>query len=64
MSLVYENDIFTAGMIAALKMILEMKTEEKTLDSVDFECLIEEQKRNINDPSMIDNIAELPEGGE
>ena len=63
MSQVYENDIFVTGIISALKMILEIKAEGKTLDKIDFEYLIEREKRNLNDP-MLDYVEILPVGGE
>jgi len=64
MSQVYENDIFVTGIISALKMMLELKVEEKSLDEIDLEFLIEMQKRNLNDPTVLDNVEELHEGGE
>ena len=64
MSQVYENDIFVTGIISALKMILEIKAEGKTLDKIDFKFLIETQKRNLNDPTMLDYVEHLSEGGE
>jgi hypothetical protein len=61
---VYENDIFVTGIISALKMMLEIKAEGKTLDKIDFEYLIEREKRNLNDPTMLDYVEILPVGGE
>jgi len=52
MSQVYENDIFVTGIISALKMMLEIKAEGRTLDEIDLEFLIEMQKRNLNDPTV------------
>ena len=64
MSQVYENDIFVTGIISTLKMMLEIKAEGRTLDKIDLEFLIEMQKRNLNDPTVLDNVEHLPEGGE
>ena len=64
MSQVYENDIFVTGIISALKMMLEFKSEGRILDEIDLEFLIEMQKRNLNDPTVLDNVEHLPDGGE
>ena len=64
MSLVYENDIFVAGIISALKMLLETKTEGRSLDKIDFEYIIETLKRNLSDPTILDNVVEFSDGGE
>ena len=64
MSQVYENDIFVTGIISALTMMLELKDKGRTLDEIDFKFLIEMQKRNLNDPTVLDNVEHLSEGGE
>jgi len=64
MSLEYDNDLFTAGKIVALEILLEIKNEDKTLDDLDLKYLIEAQKRNLNDPTVFENIGEVKEGGE
>ena len=64
MSQVYENDIFVTGIISTLTMMLELKDKGRTLDEIDFKFLIEMQKRNLNDPTVLDNAEHLSEGGE
>jgi hypothetical protein len=64
MPLEYDNDLLTAGKIVALEIMLEIKNEDKTLDDIDLKYIIEEQKRNLNDPSVLENLGEQPEGGE
>ena len=64
MSQVYENNIFVTGIISTLKMMLEIKAEGKTLDGIDLEYLIEREKRNLNDPAMLDYVEIFHEGGE
>ena len=64
MSQVYENDIFVTGIISTLTMMLELKAKGRTLDEIDFKFLIEMQKRNLNDPTVLDNVEHLSERGE
>ena len=64
MSQIYENDIFVTGIISALKMMLEIKAEGRALDEIDFKFLIEMEKRNLNDPTVLDNVEHLSGGGE
>ena len=46
------EDFFTCGIIHSYKILAEIKTDGHNLNDVDFEELIDLQRRNLSDPGM------------
>jgi len=62
MSISEANDLFIAGIITVLQEIKSLKEQGDCLADIDFDHLIETQRRNLNNPRVLDSIITLKRG--
>ena len=61
-NMINENDIFTLGVIHSLKSIIKaIKDTGDSADEIDFEHVLETQRRNLSDPDLEEHIVDVNE---
>ena len=61
-NMINENDIFTLGVIHSLKSIIKaIKDTGDGADEIDFEHVLETQRRNLSDPDLEEHIVDVNE---
>ncbi len=61
-NMINENDIFTLGVIHSLKSIIKaIKDTGEGADEIDFEHVLETQRRNLSDPDLEEHIVDVNE---
>jgi len=60
--MINENDIFTLGVIHSLKSIIKaIKDTDGTANEIDFQQVLEIQRRNLSDPELEEHIVDVSE---
>ena len=61
-NMINENDIFTLGVIHSLKSIIKaIKDTGESADEIDFQHVLETQRRNLSDPDLEEHIVDVSE---
>jgi len=61
-NMIKENDIFTLGVIHSLKSIIKaIKDTGESADEIDFQHVLETQRRNLSDPDLEEHIVDVSE---
>ena len=61
-NMIKENDIFTLGVIHSLKSIIKaIKDTDGTANEIDFQEVLETQRRNLSDPDLEEHIVDVNE---
>ena len=61
-NMIKENDIFTLGVIHSLKSIIKaIKDTDGTANEIDFQEVLETQRRNLSDPDLEEHIVDVSE---
>ena len=61
-NMINENDIFTLGVIHSLKSIIKaIKDTGESADEIDFQHVLETQRRNLSDPDLEEHIVDVNE---
>ena len=62
-----KNDVFILGVIHALRSLESVKEEGEDMNDVQFDILLEEQRRNLENPSiencLVDSKAQADQYG-
>ena len=62
-----KNDVFILGVIHALRSLESVKEEGEDMNDVQFDILLEEQRRNLENPSsencLVDSKAQADQDG-
>ena len=59
-NMITENDIFTLGSIHCLKSIMKsIKDTGETANDIDFEHVLDMQRRNLSDPDLEEHIVDV-----
>ena len=61
-NMINENDIFTLGVIHSLKSIIKaIKDTGESANTIDFQEVLEIQRRNLSDPELEEHIVDVSE---
>ena len=61
-NMIKENDIFTLGVIHSLKSIIKaIKDTDESADEIDFQHVLETQRRNLSDQDLEEHIVDVSE---
>ena len=61
-NMINENDIFTLGVIHSLKSIIKaIKHTGESANTIDFQEVLEIQRRNLSDPELEEHIVDVSE---
>ena len=61
-NMINENDIFTLGVIHSLKSIIKaIKDTGESANQIDFQEVLEIQRRNLSDPELEEHIVDVSE---
>ena len=61
-NMINENDIFTLGVIHSLKSIIKsIKDTGESANTIDFQAVLEIQRRNLSDPELEEHIVDVSE---
>ena len=61
-NMINENDIFTLGVIHSLKSIIKaIKDTGESANTIDFQEVLEIQRRNLSDPELEEHIVDVRE---
>ncbi len=59
-NMIKENDIFTLGVIHSLKSIIKaIKDTGESADEIDFQHVLETQRRNLSDQDLEEHIVDV-----
>ena len=61
-NMINENDIFTLGVIHSLKSIIKaIKDTGESANTIDFQAVLEIQRRNLSNPELEEHIMDVSE---